>query len=97
MRIGQRDDLPAIRRVGQDFLIPRHGRVENDLADRSAVRPDRIATKHRAIRKSEDGRLMWHGHTPIEVRMWKAGGGFPPALINRALYRSTRRGSKYGP
>jgi hypothetical protein len=32
-RIGHRNDLPAIRRVGQDLLVTSHRRVENDLAD----------------------------------------------------------------
>jgi hypothetical protein len=32
VRIGQRNDLPAIARVAQDFLVPGQRRVENDLA-----------------------------------------------------------------
>ena len=36
MREGEGDDLPGIRRVGEDFLVPRHGGIEADLADRVA-------------------------------------------------------------
>jgi hypothetical protein len=32
VRIRQRDDLPAVRRVCEDFLIARHGGVEHHLA-----------------------------------------------------------------
>jgi hypothetical protein len=32
VRIGQRDDLPGIARVGQDFLIAGHRGVEHHLA-----------------------------------------------------------------
>src|SRR5690606_12476566 len=36
MRIGQRDDLPVVRRIGEDFLIPRHRGVEHHFAEASA-------------------------------------------------------------
>src|SRR5262245_32713428 len=53
--IRERDDLPAVTRVGQDLLIARDGGVENDLAERMAVSTDRTAAKHRAIRECQDG------------------------------------------
>ena len=49
VRIGQRDDLPAVGRVGEDFLIARHGGVEHHLARRIALGADGTAVKHRAV------------------------------------------------
>ena len=43
VRIGQRDDLPAVARVGQDFLVAGERGVEHHLADRRAGRADRRA------------------------------------------------------
>ena len=37
VRIGERDDLTGIRRVGYDLLIPREHGVENHLAARNAI------------------------------------------------------------
>ncbi len=33
VRIGKRNNLPAVAWVGQDFLITRHGRIENDFSN----------------------------------------------------------------
>ncbi|MNN34488.1 hypothetical protein D3C81_1482950 [compost metagenome] len=30
-RIRHRDDLPAVRRIGQHLLVPRNSRIKNDL------------------------------------------------------------------
>ena len=40
MRKGEGDDLRGVGRIGEDFLIAGHGRVETDLAHRLAVRAD---------------------------------------------------------
>ena len=40
LRIGHRDDLPAVTGVGEDFLIAGHRRVEANLAVDFAVGPD---------------------------------------------------------
>ena len=45
VRIRQRDDLPAVARVGQDFLVAGQRGVEDHLADRVAGRADRDASK----------------------------------------------------
>jgi len=55
LRIGQRNDLAAIARVGQDFLIPRHRGVEHDLADRAANRADTLAVENRSVGKRKEG------------------------------------------
>src|SRR3546814_17106905 len=49
VRIGQRDDLPRIRRIGEDLLVPGHGGVEHHLADRQAGRAHGISLEHGAV------------------------------------------------
>ena len=36
MRIGQGDDLSAVRRIGEDLLVPGHRRIENYFTCRVA-------------------------------------------------------------
>jgi len=55
MRIGQRDDLAAIRGVGQNFLIARHRRVENHFAAGDAIGAYGLALEYRPIGEGEDG------------------------------------------
>src|ERR1700675_5188214 len=57
MRIRQRDDLAAVRRIGQDFLIAGDRGIEHDFAGGDAGRANRRAAKHRAISEDEDGWL----------------------------------------
>ena len=47
--VGQCDDLAAVRRVGQDFLIPGHRRIEHDLADGLAFGADRCAVEYCSV------------------------------------------------
>jgi hypothetical protein len=54
VRICQRDDLPAVARVGEDFLVAGQGRVEHDLADRVTGSTDRNTLKDRAICEGQD-------------------------------------------
>ncbi len=54
MREGEGDDLPGIGRVGQDFLIAGHRRVEADLARRLADGAEAEAFQHRAISQYEE-------------------------------------------
>jgi hypothetical protein len=42
-RVGHRDDLPLVGRVGEDLLVAGHRGVEDDLALGRAVRPERAA------------------------------------------------------
>lgn len=49
MGVGQGNDLSAIGWVGQNFLITRHCRIEDHLADSLAFGPDRGAMKDCAI------------------------------------------------
>ena len=56
VRIGERDDLPRIARVRQDFLISGHRGVEDHFADRRALGADRPAAKYRAVGQGQHGR-----------------------------------------
>ena len=49
VRISERDDLPELRRIGEDFLVPGHRRVEHDFADRMSDRADRATANWRAV------------------------------------------------
>jgi hypothetical protein len=55
VRISERDDLPAVARVGQDLLVTGDCGVEHHLAERMAGSTDRTAAKDRAIRERKDG------------------------------------------
>jgi hypothetical protein len=49
VRVGKRDDLPAVARIGQDLLVAGHRRVEHDFADGMAGGADGEAAKDRPI------------------------------------------------
>ena len=52
--IGERDDLAGIGRVGQDFLVARHGGVEHHLARRGPGGADGNAAEHGAVLESQN-------------------------------------------
>ena len=59
MREGEGDELTGIGRIGEDFLISGHRRVEADLADGMAFRAETEAFQHGAIGEhKERGRFM---------------------------------------
>jgi hypothetical protein len=47
--IGERDDLAAVRRVGEDFLITGHRGIENHFAGRLAIGADCLAPELGAV------------------------------------------------
>ena len=49
VRVRQGDDLPAIGRIREDFLIARHRGIEYDFPDSLAFGTNRRAVKNRAI------------------------------------------------
>ncbi|MCY1377711.1 hypothetical protein D9M69_652990 [compost metagenome] len=55
MRIRQGDDLLAVARVGEDFLVTGHRGVEHHLTGRGAGGSDRVAEKDRAVCERQDG------------------------------------------
>jgi hypothetical protein len=56
MRISQGHNLPAIRRIGEDFLVAGDGGIEDHLAHRETLGADRSPAKDGAIFKHQDGR-----------------------------------------
>jgi hypothetical protein len=55
MRIGERDDLPRIRGIGEDLLVARHCGVEDNLSDRLAVAADAVSAKNAPVGEYQDG------------------------------------------
>ena len=55
VRIGERDDLLAVARVGEDFLVAGDRGVEHHFADGGAGGSDRVADKDRAVCERQDG------------------------------------------
>jgi hypothetical protein len=49
VRIGQRDNLPAVGRIRQDLLVTGQGRIEYDFANGFAVFAYGLAMEYRAI------------------------------------------------
>ncbi len=67
MRKSEGDDLPGVGRVGEDFLIAGHGRVEADLAHGLAGRAEAEAFEHRAVGEHEPRRLQRLGPAVLLV------------------------------
>ena len=55
MRIGEGDDLLTVAWVGQDFLVTRHGGVENDLANSAAAGANRDSGENRTVSERQNG------------------------------------------
>ena len=62
VRIRQRDDLPGVRRVGQDFLVAGHRGVEHHFAGR-AGRARRSRVRGTRCRRPAPGAPAWSGQT----------------------------------
>jgi uncharacterized protein YqeY len=98
MREGEGDDLPGIGRIGEDFLIARHRRVEADLADGVSRRAEAEALQHGSVRQHQQrrrlanlprggfGLILCHGRsTPLAIPAW------PRALRCRGARREKPR------
>ena len=70
---GEGDDLPGIRRVGQDLLIAGHGGVEAHLADGDAGRARALALDHGAVGEHEQRR--WRAPRPRGRSPARVGSG----------------------
>src|SRR5712691_7250761 len=68
-RVRHRDDLPSVRRIGEDLLVAGHRGVEDDLAGRLAARAEGLARERAAVAQDED--RARHGRT-----------AFPPTIVS---------------
>ena len=78
VRIGQRDDLAAVARVGEDFLVAGEGGVEHHLASGLAHGTNGDAFKHRTVSEREKGFRVDGQHEDLQKwggRPSRAGGG----------------------
>ena len=64
VRIGQRNDLTGVRRIGEDLLIACHGRIEDNFAGRITFCSDRTAMEYGSICQSQYGA---HTHSPTSA------------------------------
>ncbi|CSA64012.1 Uncharacterised protein [Vibrio cholerae] len=46
VRISKSNDLLGIRRISEDFLVPRHRGIENDFTDGNTICPDGHSAEH---------------------------------------------------
>ena len=74
VRIGQRDQLARVGRVGQDFLVAGHGGVEHHFADRQAGGAHGNALEHGAVFEGEDCGFC-HGFRLRRVAEHRRSGG----------------------
>jgi hypothetical protein len=79
--IGQGHDLARVRRVGQDFLIAGHGRIEDDLTDGGPRHADGTPTKQATVGEGKNGGL-------VHVYAW----GWPAHATGRQLGCDKTRG-----
>ncbi len=47
--VSQGDNLAAVARIGQDFLITRHGSVKNNLGHTVAIGANRLASEDSSV------------------------------------------------
>ena len=85
MRVCQGDDLAAIGRIGEDFLIAGHRRIEDDFTNGLAIGPDRGAPKDGSVGKCQNSRRTQQ-RSSISVftdcRCTKAEGQCLPLVIS---------------
>ena len=68
-RIGHRDNLPLVRRVSQDFLIPRHGGVKTNLPGDRRCSAKRPPLENGAVLQCEDGFTPQARHRRRDYRL----------------------------
>src|SRR5450759_3277265 len=87
MREGEADDLPGVRRIGEDLLIAGHGGIEADLADRVAYGAQALAFQHGSVGQHQKRRRL--GFIPSA-----GGGGFRQGHGHLVAYYK-RRGKRW--
>src|SRR5688500_16756946 len=79
MRRGHRDDLSRVRRIADDLLVARHGRVEDGLAECLPHRAEGVSAEDRAVLEREQRR----GALP---HLWRHRCAFPSATTRSPRY-----------
>ena len=93
--VGQRNQLPTIGWIRQDFLVTGHRRIEHDFADRFALSADGNAAEYGSVLQSQNsGRtqqrsLIFKGRRPVDpyFRCTKAEGLCLPLVESSAIRR----------
>ncbi len=67
LRISHRHDLPFVRGVREDFLIPCHRSVEANLAASRGARAKTFAVENRAVFECENCHWCWVGREAARV------------------------------
>ena len=99
VRIGQRDDLPAVARVGQDLLVAGERGVEHHLADRAAGGADRTGPGTcvpSASARSAGGRRGSKTGEGSGSSVSRAQLRSPPLKAEKEPEREVRRGESVG-
>src|SRR5262249_21762690 len=79
VRRGHRDDLPAVRGVGQRLLVTGHPGVEHHLAERLAARAEPGPTERSPVFEHQDGGpAAWRGAGRARHQ-----AGFPSSTVAR--------------
>ncbi len=79
VRVGQGDDLAAVRGIGEDLLVAGHRRIEDDLPDRGSGGADGAAAEHRSVGENEHGGVLNGSHLD---RIRKAGKACEPLPLH---------------
>ena len=89
VRIGQRDDLPCVRRIGQDLLVAGHRGVEHDLADGVPGAP--IARPRKTVPSASASNAGVRGGNSAGVATAVDSGAFiKMTVVARRLERARR-------
>ena len=96
VRVGQRDDLPAVGGIGEDLLVAGHGGVEHHLARRWRRRRRSTARERRCRRRARGGRATaWRTLIGCESGSdVKTGPARGPSRFDGADYTAVQRDAR---
>lgn len=84
MRIRERDNLLAVTGISQNFLITRHGGIENDFANGRALGAYRLANVYGSVCERQNG--VW-GNSLEGQKHWdlRVGYGYAQAHLRMGI------------
>src|SRR5579862_2353737 len=86
LRIGHAHDLPLVGRIGENFLVAGHRRVEDDLADRLANRAESVTAKSAPIGKRQYSFMLRHQTRCARSASYLASYTIsPPTIVKTVL------------